>query len=149
MYKPKYFTLRELIKSDTAEARHIDNTPNWEAVYYLVSLCKHILDPLREAWGKPIKVNSGFRSKELNAVIKGSSPTSVHPYGMAADLWPIGYGNKFNEFVNFTITFLKVNNIKFDQLLIEKNSAGQVWLHIAEYSSSGLQREQIKTLNVK
>lgn len=148
MYKPKYFTLKEFIKSETADARKIDNTPTWEAVQYLNSLCKHILDPLREAWGKAIKINSGYRCQALNDAIKGSSATSVHRYGMAADLWPVGYGNKFDEFVNFTITFLKLHSIKFDQLLVEKNSAGQVWLHIAEYSSSGMQREQIKKLSV-
>lgn len=149
MYSPKYFTLKELVKSDTAEAKKIDNTPTWEVVENLLSLCEHILDPIRAAWGKPLKINSGFRCQELNNVIGGASPTSVHRYGMAADVWPIGYGNKFDEFVNFVITYLKINNIKFDQLLVEKNSSGQVWLHIGEYSTSGLQREQIKKLVVK
>lgn len=148
MYKPKYFTFKELVHSDTAKERGIDNTPSWDVVERLLSLTQHILDPLREAWGKPLKVNSGYRSKALNDVLSASSPTSVHMIGCAADIWPIAYGQKFDEFVNFTINFFKKNDIKFDQLLIEKNSKGQVWLHIGEYSNSGLQRGQIKNLYV-
>ena len=148
MYVPEYFTFKELIKSETAEARRIDNTPSWEYIENLNSLCEHILDPLRKAWGHPIKINSAFRCQQLNNVIKGASPTSVHRFGNAADLWPIGYGNKFNEFVNFTIKFLETNHIMFDQLLIESNSQGQKWLHIGEYSTTGLQRKQIKTMIV-
>lgn len=149
MYKPQYFTFKELIKSDTASARGIDNTPSWEVVENLLSLTEHILDPLRMAWGKPIKINSGFRCQALNDVISGASTTSVHRFGKAADLWPIGFGDRFDEFVNFTINFLKAYNIKFDQLIIESNSAGQRWLHIGEYSVNGFQRGQIKTMYVK
>lgn len=147
MYKPKYFTLKEFIKSDTADSRRIDNTPSWEVVEHLNSLCEHILDPLREAWGSGIKINSGYRCTELNDAVGGSA-TSVHRFGYAADLWPLGFGLKFDSFVAFTIDFLQKNHIKFDQLLIEKNSRGQVWLHIGEYSSTGQQRGQVKNMYV-
>ena len=149
MYTPKYFTFKELIKSDTASARKIDNTPGWSDVLNLLSLTEHILDPLREAWGKPIKINSGYRCQALNDVIAAASKTSVHRFGKAADLWPINYGSKFDEFVNFTINFLRKYNIKFDQLIVESNSSGQKWLHIGEYSVAGLQRGQIFTMQVK
>lgn len=147
MYSPKYFTFKEFIKSDTAEQKDIDNTPDWNEVGNILSLTEHILDPLREAWNKPIKINSGFRCKKLNEAVSGS-PTSVHQIGSAADLWPIGYGLKFDEFVAFTINFLQENNIKFDQLLIEKNSRGQVWLHIGEFSNNGSQRGIVKNMYV-
>ena len=149
MYFPKYFTFKELIQSETASKNNIDNIPSWEYINNMLSLCEHILDPLREAWGKPIKINSCFRSQALNNAISGSSDTSVHRYGKAADLWPIGQGVNFDVFVNFTINFLKENDIKFDQLIVETNSKGQRWLHIGEYSTLGLQRGQIKNMYVK
>lgn len=148
MYTPKYFTFKELVASDVAKARGIDNTPSWEVIQNLLSLCEHIIDPIREAWGKPVKVNSGFRCKILNEAI-GGSETSVHPEGKAVDLWPIGYGALFDVFVNFVINFLKEHDIKFDQLIVETNSKGQRWLHIGEYSTLGLQRGQIKNMYVK
>lgn len=148
MYKPQYFTFKELIQSDIAQSRGIDNTPAWENIENMLSLCEHILDPLRAAWGKPIKINSAFRCQQLNNVIKGASATSVHRVGKAADLWPIGYGAKFDDFANFAVKFLRDNNIKFDQVIIESNSQGQRWLHIGEYSNAGLQREQIKNMYV-
>ena len=68
----KYFTIKELCKSSTAEQKKIDNTPNSEVVNNLEKLVEHILDPLREAYKKPIIVTSGFRSAELNAKSNGS-----------------------------------------------------------------------------
>lgn len=81
----KYFTLHELTRSATAELRGINNTPSQEAVANLHLLVEHILDPLREAWGKPIKVNSGFRCPRLNKEV-GGSPSSQHMKGEAADI---------------------------------------------------------------
>ena len=81
----KYFTLHELTRSATAELRGINNTPSQEAVDNLHLLVEHILDPLREAWGKPIKVNSGFRCPRLNKEV-GGSPSSQHMKGEAADI---------------------------------------------------------------
>lgn len=148
MYTPEYFTFKELVYSDTAQARNIDNIPPWESIGNLLSLCENILDPLRRAWGKPIKINSAFRCQQLNDAIKGSSPTSVHRFGKAADLWPIGYGSKFNEFASFVVKFLQDNNIGFDQVIIESNSQGQKWVHIGEYSTTGLQRGQVKNMHI-
>jgi hypothetical protein len=149
MYTPKYFTFKELVFSSTATNCGIDNTPTWEYIFNMLSLCEHILDPLREAWKYPIKINSCFRSQDLNNVLSGASDTSVHRFGKAADLWPIGQGVNFDVFVNFTINFLKEHDIKFDQLIVETNSKGQRWLHIGEYSTLGLQRGQIKNMYVK
>ena len=149
MYFPKYFTFKELIQSETASKNKIENIPSWEYINNMLSLCEHILDPLREAWGKPIKINSCFRSQALNDILSGSSTTSVHRYGKAADLWPVGYGLQFDTFVNFTINFLREKDIPYDQLIVETNSKGQKWLHIGEYSAMGLQRRQVKNLYVR
>ena len=67
--------------------KKIDNFPAWQHVQNLQELTEKLLDPLREAYGKPINVTSGFRSKKLNEALKGSK-TSAHLLGYAADLVP-------------------------------------------------------------
>ena len=80
-----YFKLSELTRSTTAEACGIDNTPSAGAVPLMVELIDKVLDPLRERWGVPIYVTSGYRCPELNARV-GGSKTSYHLRGMAADI---------------------------------------------------------------
>lgn len=81
----KYFTIDELTRSSEAKRRGIDNTPPQSATANLKALVENILDPLREMWGKPIKVNSGYRCPKLNAAVGGSSQSS-HMSGYAADI---------------------------------------------------------------
>lgn len=72
----KYFTISELTRSDKARELHIDNTPfSYEVVANLENLIENILDPIREAWGKPLHVNSGYRCPALNKAV-GGKPTS-------------------------------------------------------------------------
>lgn len=81
----KYFTIKELCKSSTAVQKKINNTPNPDIIKNLELLVEHILDPLREKYGKPIRVNSGYRCLALNNAINGSK-TSQHLKGLAADI---------------------------------------------------------------
>lgn len=81
----KHFTIEELTRSATAEARGIDNTPPPAAVAALNALVDKVLDPLREAWGAPIKITSGYRSSELNRAVGGVAH-SQHTLGEAADI---------------------------------------------------------------
>lgn len=81
----KYFTLDELTRSDTARRRGIENVPEQEHIDNLVRLVENTLDPAREALDGSVKVNSGFRSKQLNAAV-GGAPRSYHLQGRAADL---------------------------------------------------------------
>ena len=81
----KYFTLPELTHSLTAQAHSIANVPTAEAVPLMVELIDKVLDPLRERWGVPIYVNSGYRCPELNKKV-GGAPNSYHLRGMAADI---------------------------------------------------------------
>ena len=69
MYKPKYFTLEELCKSETAEKNGIKNFPTFEVVMNLLELTEKVLDPMRAAWGGAILVGSGFRCLELNKIV--------------------------------------------------------------------------------
>ena len=81
----KYFTIKELISSSTATQHNINNTPTKEIEENLKALVDNILDPLREAYGKPIIVTSGYRCEKLNTLLKGSK-TSQHRFGQAADI---------------------------------------------------------------
>ena len=81
----KYFTINELTRSTTARLNGIDNTPSQQVINNLTALVDNVLDPLREAWGKPIHVNSGYRCKALNTAV-GGVPASQHMRGEAADI---------------------------------------------------------------
>ncbi len=81
----KYFRIEELTYSLTAQAHHIANVPTAEAVKNLTTLVHCVLDPLRERWGSPILVNSGYRCPELNAKVGGAA-YSYHMRGQAADI---------------------------------------------------------------
>lgn len=141
----KYFTLEELLRSDTALSKRIDNSPSWEVVEQLRRLVEDILDPLRAAWGRPIKVSSGYRCPRLNQAVGGAA-TSVHKLGAAADLQTSGDFAKFRDFV---VCWLKDNRVPFDQLLIEKNKkTGAKWLHIGRVNNAGQQRGEIKVMEV-
>lgn len=131
-----------MVHSDTADLKHIDNSPNKEITEHLIELME-LLDTLREAYGKPIKVNSGYRCKSLNKAV-GGSDTSVHMIGYAADLKPMK--GTFDEFIKCAKEWAKTHD--FDQMLIEKNSRGSRWLHIGKFNNKGEQRHQIKNLYV-
>lgn len=81
----KYFTIKELTKSATAEKYRIENLTTKEVVDNLTTLADMVLDPLREAWGGPIKLTCAYRSKEVNSKVNGH-PNSHHIYGCAADI---------------------------------------------------------------
>ena len=141
----KYFELNELLKSDTALSKKIDNSPSWEIVEHLDELVTKILDPLREAWGKPIKISSGYRCPRLNQAVGGAA-TSVHKCGWAADLQTSG---KFETFRDFVVNWVKKNNIGFDQILLESNKKTKAqWIHIGLYNNAKQQRKQIKVMEV-
>lgn len=142
----KYFTINELTYSDTAIELGIENKPNQEIKEHLVQLIEELLDPLRNAWGSPIKVNSGFRCSRLNRALKGSSPTSAHLVGFAADLVPIN--GDITGFKKFCVKWLKENNIQFDQCILETDGKGKQWLHLGLYNLAMKQRKQILNLNV-
>ncbi len=78
------FKLSELIKSETAIRMDIDNTPNQEQIESLRLLCENILQPVRDHFGKPVKISSGFRCSALNQAAGGSA-TSDHCKGQACD----------------------------------------------------------------
>ena len=142
----KYFSIDELCHSDKAIALGIDNTPNDEIKSHLVQLVNELLDPLRDAWGSAIKVNSGFRCSRLNRALKGSSPTSAHLVGFAADLVPMN--GDITGFKKFVVRWLKENNIKFDQAILETNGQGAQWVHLGLFNLAMKQRKQFLNMKV-
>ena len=130
-----YFTIEELCYSDTAEREHIDNTPS-EEIKKRLQILIEFLNPLREAWGSGIRINSGYRCPELNKVV-GGVDTSAHKEGWAIDMYPVN--NKFEDFKQFIIAYLKDKN--FDQCIVERSGRSQ-WIHLGLYSNHR-QRKQI------
>lgn len=126
----KYFTLKELTRSATAEAKGIDNTPTPEVEKNLTLLVENVLDPLRKLFGKPITVNSGYRCPELNKAV-GGSKTSDHVKGFAADI--TGGSKEENERLFYLIKY----NFNFKQLIDEKNFS---WVHVS-YDPSNIKNQ--------
>ena len=120
----KYFTLRELTKSDVATRKRIKNVPNKQEEQNLVALVDNILDPLREVYGNPIIITSGFRCEELNRLV-GGSKTSHHRTGQAADIRTIVDTPEENKKLYDLIIKL---NLPFDQLINEYNFD---WVHVS------------------
>ena len=134
-----YFTLKEFIKSDTATKRGIDNTPDFEQVEHLRELVKKILDPMREAWGGPLTVTSGFRCPALNRAVGGVS-NSAHLSAYAADIRPSDK-RRTAKLILWAVCWLQENGIAYDQC-IDEQVGGERWLHIAVRDNNGRQRRQ-------
>ena len=129
----KYFTLNELIKSDSAKRSKINNTPTKQEEKNLIALINNVLDPLREAYGKPIIVTSGYRCERLNKLVNGSK-TSQHLYGFAADIRTVEDTIEENKKLFDLVQKL---NLPYDQLIDEYNYD---WVHV---SYSPRNRKQI------
>lgn len=133
----KYFTIEELCQSETADKYGIDNTPSEEIKKHLTILIDCLLDPLREAWGSPIIVNSGYRCPLLNKAV-GGSKTSSHMSGWSVDMHP--KNGEMEKFKRFVVQFIKTRF--WDQCILEKNGDVE-WIHLSLYNNSGKQRMMI------
>ena len=139
----KNFTLAELTKSQTASRKGLDNTPTPQVEKNLKNLAETILQPLREKLGKPIVINSGYRSPDVNKAVGGSA-TSAHRFGHAVDLIVPSYaGGDVKKLCQYIVKFLKDNNIAFDQVIHEFDA----WVHIGIKSGNNKQRGQVITIN--
>ena len=118
----RHFTIAELTRSATARRLGIDNTPPASAVRALTALVDDVLDPLRDAWGGPIRVNSGYRCPELNRAV-GGTPSSQHQQGEAAD---ITVGSRSGN--RRLLALIKRLNLPVDQCIDEK---GCRWIHVS------------------
>lgn len=125
----EHISYDEAVLSGTAIRNGIDNTPNEQQLHNMQELADNIFEPLRKMYGKPIKINSFFRSAKLNKLV-GGSPTSQHAKGQAID---ITGGNKVENKKLFELA----KSLEFDQLINEYDFS---WIHIS-YSTKN--RKQI------
>lgn len=136
-----HFKLSEFLRSETASARGIDNTPTLEVVSNLQQLCVNILEPLRAYFNTPIVVSSGYRSPALNKAVGGSA-TSQHMTGEAADLRipSEAVGKEWFKWI--------MDNCKFHQLIWEKDSPSSAhhWIHVSFKQDGGNRQQVIENL---
>ena len=115
----KFFTLEEFTVSQTATRRGLPNDPPEDVIDSIQALCAKILDPLRQKLGKPIVINSGYRSPEINKAIGGAS-RSQHSAGEAADIICPGVE------VSHLVKVIREMDLPFDQLIHEGT-----WVHVS------------------
>ena len=136
MQLSEHFNLKEFTKSETAIRKRIDNTPNSVHATNLKAVCEKILEPVRNHFGKPVRINSGYRGPALNAAVGGSSK-SQHCNGEAVDFEIDGLANP--ELAKWVAA-----NCEFDQIILEfydpKEGPNSGWVH-ASYSA-GKNRKQ-------
>jgi|TARA_B110000967_G_scaffold195431_1_gene224919 zinc D-Ala-D-Ala carboxypeptidase len=121
-----HFTFGELIRSETAERKNIDNSPPDHLIVKLQRLCSEILEPVRLHYGKPFRPNSGYRSTELNSEINGSS-SSQHCKAEAVDIEIAGISN-------YELAVWIEQNLEFDQVILEcyrKGEPNSGWVHVS------------------
>ncbi len=122
-----HFTLAELTRTGTG----LPNDPPAAVVEKLRALCVHVLEPVREHFKRPVKVNSGYRSPAVNAAV-GSKSTSQHAKGEAADIEVPGVSN------TILARWIR-DNLDFDQLIAEAvkpNDPAAGWVHVSWVAGS-------------
>lgn len=131
----KYFTLEELIQSDTAKVKNITNIPTFDNVDNLKDLVKYVLEPLRELYGNPITITSGYRSEALNKAVNGVK-NSHHVLGCAADI-VVGSIEKNKQLFELLIN----SNLQWTQAILEE---GGKWIHVS-YIKDNLKKQVLYT----
>lgn len=131
----EHFTLSEMTQSSTADRYNINNNVGTFEYNNLQRLCKEVLQPIRNKYGEPIRVTSGYRCPELNRRLKGSA-SSAHLKGLAVDI------DTPNNEKLFHLIIAMMNNgeISVDQLIDEKNFS---WLHIGLKENPDNNRNQV------
>jgi len=136
------FTLSEMVKSETALRHDMDNTPGEAEIASLRLLCEKILQPVREHYGKGVKVNSGYRAPAVNQKV-GGSPTSDHCKGQASDIEIPGVANA-------DLALHIVDTYEFTQVILEFYTPGvpdSGWVHVS-YDPANL-KSQVLTATKK
>ena len=133
----KNFSLEEMCRSNTASVRGLPNVPNAEQVKNLQQLCENVLQPLRDHLGKPVVINSGFRSQAVNMAV-GGAKNSQHTKGEAADIKCKDY-----PYAKEIYTWI-MDNLKFDQVILERKGKA-VWVHVS-FRTNGKNRQQALTM---
>jgi len=137
----EHISYKEAIKSNTALRLNLDNNPDAYQITNMVGVAHNIFEPLREYVGGPIKINSFFRSEELNRAIGGSS-RSQHCQGRAIDL-----DDTFGHKTNAEMFHYIKNNLNFDQMIWEfGDDENQAWVHVSYVSEDENRKRCLKAL---
>lgn len=136
MENSKYFTLYEMIHSATATRQGITNVPTWTQVENLNRLATYLLDPIRERYGFPLLVTSGFRCTLLNSIVGGVA-NSQHCKGLAVDLVCNDLDKLFS--------IIKESGLDYDQLIRESNGKSK-WIHVSIAEKGKTPRKQVLTI---
>ena len=134
----EHFTLEEMVKSQTALRKGLDNNPDAEQLEALVDLCEYVLEPIRKHWSRPVIVSSAFRAPAVNKAI-GSKDTSQHTKGQAADIEIPGVDN-------LDLYHWIGQSVEFDQLILEFYSGEPAsgWVHVSYVSRETNRRERLR-----
>lgn len=150
-----HFMLSEFVKSSTASAQKIDNTPSKEVMGNLKTLCEQVLEPLRQHFGVPIEINSGYRCPALNRAV-GGAVNSQHMTGEAADIHiPVHDFVDSNGHHHSNMNILKkwftwiMDNCDFDQLIKETTNRRTYWIHVSCKRDRSKNRHQVITFMLK
>jgi len=131
------FSLHELVKSETALRHDMENSPGPAETGNLAELAGKVLQPIRDHFQKGVKVNSGYRSPDVNAKV-GGSRTSDHCKGMAADIEIPGMPNaELAEWIR--------DNLAFTQVILEFYTQGipdSGWVHVS-YDPANLKKQSL------
>ena len=129
----EHLELSEVIRSESAKRNGISNMPTAEHIENFKILATKVFEPIREHFGVPIRISSGYRSAELNKFIGGSA-TSQHCSGEAIDIDQDG-----TTITNKQVFDYIKDNLAFDQLINEFNYS---WVHVS-YKANGKQRGEV------
>jgi zinc D-Ala-D-Ala carboxypeptidase len=137
MQLSKNLALSEVTRSETAKRKGISNMPTPEHIENFKKLAEKVFQPIRDHFGKPIRISSGYRSKALNTAV-GGSLSSQHCTGEAIDIDMDG-----TDITNAQIFHFIKDNLEFDQMIWEFGTdTNPDWVHVS-YESTGKQRKQI------
>ena len=133
-----HFSLDEMIKSQTALRKGLDNNPDADQLEAMVDLCECVLEPIRKYWNRPVIVSSAFRAPAVNKAI-GSKDTSQHTKGQAADIEIPGVDN-------LDLYHWIGQSVEFDQLILEFYSGEPAsgWVHVSYVSRETNRRERLR-----
>jgi zinc D-Ala-D-Ala carboxypeptidase len=136
----KNFSLAEMVKSETALRHGMENNPGPDELNNLLTLCANVLQPIRDHYQKGVKVNSGYRSPDVNVRV-GGSKNSDHTRGMAADIEIPGVPNaELAAYIR--------DNLNYTQVLLEFHTPGipdSGWVHVS-YDEKNLKKQVLTAI---
>lgn len=130
-----HFTLAEMTISQAAARHGLNNQPGPRAIAALTALCLNVLEPVREHFGSPVIVSSGYRARPVNAVI-GGADNSQHCDGEAADF-------RVQGVANIDVCQWMMKHLTYDQLIYEFGAGG--WVHVS-YRTGGLRNQELSAV---